>query len=871
MEGEMRVRANIMDFKGLIAIVTPQLAGVRGNDKVAQTVRAVSENLQRNQVGNIVVVPASCLDRLKNAKDRGAYFDGTSDGIHVIALKSKWNELYPSHENGIEQILSFGNNFWGLLQNKKLGEVGLVNGHDWPMGLLFWEQSGFTGDIATIFSLYDPLSWDWILPRTAHDKELWPAFEDRLAGPFHKEGVSCFKAGVLSADYVTLWTYEQMEALKEFGGTNDYSGFMKHLMGPSGNKRKFIVIGRLGDSWTPASDEALPQNNKLRIDQIYRQALFGTGYEFSRNLMAYPKEEVAALYMSITEKNPEDKRAQILLERMKKAHPDLHEIKVFPRYVVNYPSGQEVISSGYRGNMGGLLQVIKEGIMANGGSGKKNQLSLIFLNGGDGERGFVCTLNSCAKGELVMGNRTIGAISQDTAAVIGRQLPINNGWAVIYGCDNYLIPNGEIIIGDHHLSEAKQGIILFGQPQKVRGATDAELDGLKSLGVFVVDPVSGDILSFGEKKQREGKFDRKWAEDLLDKHGGDNCYKNTFFFAIRSDVLAALQEGYERPSVLNHKPMHEAYDLDISNHFTSALFLTRPEWEERFSNSKHPSSKGFAFDDWMFLWDNAHRVLEIAGGAVGGASIGEGKETWSDIGTIEEHYFKFKNIFAQDDNIRMISREMMGIPNDRNIVRSVTKGVTLPKGGNYFLSRAIFKKGGSVGNNVIVIDSIFEEAVDIPDNSIIIGSRIYKIDMSGSKAEQFIYFLHQDSSDARLVIRDNCAYSSIYLLNHQKVTGVFPIFLKGKEVSPTKEKDEYLGEYTKDGKMVQQPIVGIKTISDPMLLERLKAVTNSDDIAELSTPSVKNLKRVNSLRYSDDARKNLETDIEVLLLSMGIT
>jgi len=854
-------RVNLLNFRGPVLIASPEYPGVIGTSVIGDAVRQLGQNLRQQGIRSIVVIPGGCIDTFRGANKVGDLFEASIDGQPVIALASKFKNISPDPATEMEAILEFTHLFWREISEHNFGNISLINAHDWPMGMLFLLKPAKSKGIPKVFT---PYSSDRLIHLSPDQIKQWA-----VSQAFHRGCISGFKAGVWGADLVTMWTNVFMQHLLRDEDGNTYSDFMTDMVG-TGNLHKFFVLEHGGHAWTPADGTHMTLEYTRRMEQAYLRAMYGEGYEFSLKIGKYGKSEISTLVISLTEKNPEDERAQILFERMKKYHPDITDIRVLPKAVQNYPG--EVRSKGYRGNMGGLVQGLKEVCAKyDGKENGRGDVSLVFLNGGDGERGFVCTLNSCNKGELMLGNKTIGAISQDSAHLIAMQLPVGHAHVIAFGCDNYLMPNGEIKVGDHLLNRAKQGIILFGQQVKLKDVHIEQVDYLKDFGIFFVDPVTGQIMCFGEKVKKDGKFDLKWASDQLDKYGGDSCYINTFFFAFRSDVAVAMCEGLDKKSTLDpRKAMHEAYDLDISNHFTSALFATKEEWTVRFDKEKKGSSKGFAFDDWMYLWEYAQNVKKVAGDkpelVIGGANVGDGKETWSDIGTIAEHYYKTRAILSDNSSIRNVSRQAMGLVTNTNVYRSVVGSVELPKEGECFISRSVFRKGAKIGKNVIIIDSIFDKYVDIPDNTIIVGSRLYHVKFaSHTSAEKFIYHVQQDPSE-ELVVKDNCAYSTIYLINGKKMTGVFPIPLTGKEDSPNKdEKDAYLGHYIKDGKMVEQPIAGLEKITDDKLLERLKAVNPDDQDPDLSRPSVKHIKRLNSLNKTDEVQKELLEDIEEVI------
>lgn len=855
-------RINLINYPGKVILAAMEMAGVRGKSRAAHMVRDTADFLQKRGVQATVVLPSSGVENF-NAQSLGSAHLGRVDRIEVLAVDSQLTTLYPEGPLALSQIRSWANNVWEVIAHGKLGRVGLLHGIDHPAGILLWEQSEGLAGIRTVFMPMDPVRFDQVMPIQSEGE--FRRFGDPMRGSFHQGGISGFKAGVLASSVVTLWDVAQLNELRDPQKTT-YAGFIKYLA--ERESGKFHILGR---GWTPDSESSIPRSYITEIISVYLKALYGTGHEFSVNVGGIPLKDIDVALVSTAEKNPEDLRSPILLQRMKDAHPEIGLIDTAIRYVARYP---RPVEQGFRGNMGGVVQMLKE-IVENPMFLSQNPQGnfFAFLNGGDGERGFVTTLNSCVKGELVLGERSIGAMSFDSAAMVARQLPSGDkGWVVIFGCDNFMVPNGPIVIGDHLLSETKQGLVMLGLQERVMGNSLDRINYLKDLGIFFIDPKTGNILSFREKMQDANQnFDLSTATEMLNLHGGQNVYKNTFFFAMRADVAAVFYRGLCRPSSLDGKPLHETYDLDYSLHFTTpALMENKADWMALYEKK----GKGFARSDWEYLFEHAHRVKELAGG-IGGADIGSGEQTWSDIGTIGEYYSRLSQILDDNETTRRVARKMMGVPESISETRSYLDNVNL-NNGNHYISHTVFKKGGKVGSHVIIIDSLFEEYVEIPDNTIILGSQIYRIKFKPEdRSPKLLYGLSQNSHEAEFVIESNCAHSSIFLLNGQRVAGIFPINLTGKEIrrssSPGKserDRDDQLHYYVLDGKMTAQGIFGIGEIVDGWLIDRL--LNFGTDPGSVEEPSVKNIKRINSLTETNDRLRALNDALDSFLTSHGI-
>jgi hypothetical protein len=682
----------------------------------------------------------------------------------------------------------------------------------------------------------------------------------------HQGGfVSGFTAGLRTADTVTEWYNGFFHELR------DKVPLMASFLAPLIKSGKFEALAA-SRGWRPNQKTNIPVACIEAFELAYLHTIFGRGHDFSVKAGRLPKTKMS-LMISVTEKNPEDPRSPILLERYHRVQPDIPLVDANTRFVDNYSPTQNI---DYRENMGGTVQMLKRAIEDPAFSNQPGPV-LAFLNGGDGERGFNVVLSACVKGELLLGERTMGDLSIDAAALVARQLPDGgDGWVVVLSCDNYLVPNGPIKLGGRLLSRAEQGLVLFGHSVKILGEEPDRLHYLKDLGVFFVDARTGNIASFAEKKadpQDSNKFDLGFAQREIERYGGENAYKNTFFFAMRRDIARALYLGYEKASHKDGKPLHSTYYLNFSDHFTAACMCSKEEWMGRYSNQSK-----FDRNDWAYLWDHANRIKKMSGG-IGGADIGAGDETWSDVGTIREYYSRVTSFLSGDEQVRRVARQVAGIPEFGSVVRSLVNNVELPgKSAPYLVVGSVFKKGGKVGNNVIVIGSLFEERVEIPDNTIVIGSHVYRLKFKpDDRSPRLIYALHQETTDHPLAVESHCAHSTVHLISGQKMHGVFPIMLNGKELEKQPDgrlkQDPYLKAYTLDRKMTSQSLYGMPTINDTALQQRLRDLAPDKDAideATLSFPSVKNLKRLNSLEHSNTAAVALTEAIDNLL-SMGQT
>ncbi|MCU0640703.1 MAG: hypothetical protein MUC35_01295 [Candidatus Margulisbacteria bacterium] len=869
----MERKLNLINNKGPLVHVAREYGNAARHGYLSQLVRRVVER-QRHESGLDVrvVIPFSAgldLKEIEGLQDKGKYLEGLIDNVPVYVIKdgelgpADHEGIYPPEATALQSYAHFANNFWALVREQVFGHDLLAQMWDHPMGWVCSQRPFDLGRVRTIFTPVEPA--DYFM---SFDQSQIQALSLRSIADmehFGGRGVSGFMTGLQFADTVTEWYSGffgdfRREVEQRFPSL---ASFLVPLM--KSGKFEALAASR---GWRPKHETDIPKACIDALELAYLHTLFGRSYDFSINVGRLPKTDMGGLLVSITEKNPEDPRAPILADRYRRAQKDLPVIRTSVRYVANYPGQHD---AGFRGNCGGVVQMLKQ-LDHDQALAERQGPILAFLNGGDGERGFVTTLASCVKGELLLGERTIGDLSQDAGALVGRQLPHGgDGWVVIYGCDNFLLPNGEIKLGDHLLSRAEQGVILLGHSEKIAGRRLNEINYLKGLGVFFIDARSGEIVSFVEKMtdpKNKNDFDLPRAQAMLTQHGGESIYKNTFFFAMRRDVAQAWYRGYEQASELTGQPLHETYDLDFSLHFTTAAMTPNKEdWMTLFKTK----GKGFAHGDWERLWDHAHRIKQMAGG-IGGADIGSGDETWSDIGTIEAFHDRLARLLDRNDDIRSVSRRALGVPEFEAEFQSLTAKVEFANDSHLIL-RSVFKNGGRIGNNVIVIGSVFEEFADIPDNTYVIGSHVYRLNFKpDDRSPRLIYALHQEATDHPLTVEGNSAHSTTHLISGQKMHGIFPIYLSGKESANGPDgmpiKDQFTGHYLLNGKLTNQPILGMTGISDANLQRRL--IDLGTDPETVARPSVKNIKRLTSLSQSDSVARALAKEIRTALFLAGV-
>ena len=718
------------------------------------------------------------------------------NNVDVCVVGKEFSKPYPQGEHSIDEYEDFAKGFIEILKKGTFGKVSVVHAHDYGMGMVFPYIEG--EDIIKVFTVYDPINFDHIFKLKPSHPGL---YHDPFQGYAHNGGLSGLKAGIWTADITTMWDEGYLNQLTE---KTTYKGFLKHI----DNINPFY---RMRTSWRPWDDSEIPESAIESFSRGYLQSLYGKGHKFSINLFREPLCPDKVL-VSVTERIQEqDDRGAMVENSLKEASEEKSlNVEVVRR-------GQKV--KAYGDNVGGLVQMF-EAIFSKGDSGyNKKGTYYALLTGGVGERLMnICMAAGGIKGEVLLGRSTLNQIAIKQAKIIAQQLKDGGeGFVVMFGNDNVIIPNGPIVTGDHLLSAATQKLILFAQPEQVMNIPpEKNIDYLKGLGIMLADPKTGELLEFHEKLAKRDNtgdhFDIDFIKARLEKSEATSVYKNSFYMAMSLDVAELFYKLYsEKTHKDATKKFHEVYAIDWSSRFVEAAISTQQAWMDRY-DTKEEIQKIYDRGDWEYLWKAAQEVKAKAGG-IGVADIGQ-EAKWYDVGTIKELH-RLYTLLVDNSNPeqRDLFREIMKLPLDKTIDNSYVAGVDIKNMENVLISNSVFEKGGSVGRNCVIIDSYFHEYTEIPSNTVVVGSNLYTIDNEQHKSQtksKLIYCVHKND---RFWFNNEVAVASVFFHDGTVKAGEFPIELTGKERVLDAEgqpvKDSILKHYNLDGKIKAQPIKGI--------------------------------------------------------------
>ncbi len=376
-----RTSRNLINRRGPILHVATELKNVGQRGYLANLVHRVASQQISTGLDARVVLPHSPeldLSQLEDIDDQGTHLQGTFDGIPVYVLKHSeevehcFSAVYPTGEDALQDYLHFGKVFWQMVGEEVFGDTPLVHLWDHTAGWMAGQRPMALGRVRTVFTPVEP---------ETHFQDFPLDQIEEYAGQadlFGFRTVSGFMVGFEHADVITEWHRGFFGQLKK--NVPVLNPFLTPFL-KRGNVHSLRCAG-----WRPVQETELPSACIDALNEAYYQALYGTGYDFSIQVADAPMTDVDALLVSAVEKHPEDRRSPLLVRRMKQEHPDIGRIEAVTRYVARYLG--EVIQ-GFRGNVGGVVQMLKN-IDENPDTNPQG-LYFAFLNGGDGERGFVTT------------------------------------------------------------------------------------------------------------------------------------------------------------------------------------------------------------------------------------------------------------------------------------------------------------------------------------------------------------------------------------------------------------------------------------------------------------------------------------------------
>jgi hypothetical protein len=666
------------------------------------------------------------------------------EGVPVYVLKSSSCRPHPISRD--KEYKHFSAAFWKMMEAKHdplFPKVALIHGHGQAISSIFADALESSSGIKTIFTPY---------ARDQITKDI--------------------KFSMAFADMTAVWTKGDLDHFLSSRYWNSFNAAINKgnvsILSSSNNHFK--------DKQFTAGDSALTQELFNNMYYAYLKTIYSSGYDLSLNIM---KNEYNPSYVlvDVTERLPAnvESKATILTEELQKA---LHI-----KNIMCVGKGQAIGEAGYKGTLGGIIHLFREISKLCGKDPENRGPFFGVLDAGSASRLSIVSLASGGKGRVKFLDKTFNEIMLRQQSLLAQQLPgYGKGWTVISSNDNFMIPYGPVMIGNDFLVNAKQKIIMFAKKINIRGVHRSDIHYMKDLSTILAHPSTGTLSEIQvRKKDQAGEYDMESILLKLNKMGGGEIHKGTYFFAMTNDIVRLMNKKYSVPSVKDKRPMHETYSIDFEKTFIEAAVMDKDVWMKKYSDSESIKNE-FVKEDWEYLWNAADSIKESAGG-IGVASLGE-ETIWADLGTLKEVVRVMLEIVrGRSDDIPI--RKMLNIGEKASVENSYIRGVSLrplevtPEGAYnlFFIRDSVFLKGGKVGENCIIVNSIFEEYAQIPDNTIIIDSHIYET--SGSiNTKQFLgklLYRYDPQPSAVTEFKGGIAQSTMYLKDGGQFTGLMPI------------------------------------------------------------------------------------------------
>ena len=771
----------LIKYKGTIVHVSNRLLGLNETCNFpGRAVLGIARRQKAMKLDVAVVVPQfkDIKKSLKYETVNPACIKYEIRGIPVYVLTGpSYKGKITSWKQGYEH---FPAAFWRLMEEKKLfPKIALVQGHGQTMASIFADVPESLSNIKTIFTPY-------VIKKVTRD----------------------MKIGMVFADTTTIWTRgDWSKLLKSYYGNFFENAFeRKNVFILSASKSLFNEI-----SFTKQIIKEIMNN----LYETYLKTIYSSGYDLSMNILKN-KYVPSNVLINVTERMQEktESKGEIISKGL--------NASLRCGNIMHVSRGPAIGVTGYRGNFGGIIQMFSKiaSLKSNG-----NDSLFAVLDGGGASRLSVVGLASCGKGEVRLIDKTLNEITIKQASILAQQLPdYGKGWTLLSSNDNIMIPYGPIMNGRDFLHNAKQKILIFAKKIKVRGVHRSDVNYLKNLVTILADSKSGSLseLYVHKKDPVDGEYDLDFILSRLNDLGGDEIYKGTYYFAMTNDIVKMMAEAYSVPSKKDGKPMHETYELDFEMDFIGALAQSREEWMKKYSLTNIergvPIAQIYNVDDWEYLWETANKIKQAAGG-VGIASLNE-ESIWADLGTLKELVrVSLETVRGRMDSAPL--RKLLDMGEKSSVENSYINDVSLPPSEEtaqgilhpFFIKHSVFRKGGKVGKNCVIVDSVFEEYAEIPDNTIIIGSHIYKASTPESSDRQDgLIYMYRPRPDIVTNFKGGLAQSTVYTMNGVAFNGSIPIRLDldvpklaGKDFS----KDPILKHYVLNGNIAEQEIYGI--------------------------------------------------------------
>ncbi len=646
-----------------------------------------------------------------------------------IGIPTYLIECFSNEAHSLDEYESFARTYWTLQENNHFGNVAIVNAHD----DMAFSLMTYSGDVSRrtrkVYIPYNPL-----LPGADH-KILRGTNE-----------ISSFEEGVRHSSLTILWDEDFRRKLMD--STYGY------LLEEEPYTKFFILTGQRFNtlSWDPTMDSQYCCSPEVarNLSMAYALSLFGRGFDFSTSILRSAEGIIDTTFVLNSSRSNRESRAPITTETL---NLDPLTAKIQRSIVVKERFRD---FEGFKGNFGGFIYLMTLGMSDPGYN--RERTNIRALNSGMGERlGNICIAAGLSKGDVQLGLKKFTQIAIDQAAVIVKQLPqAGEGWSILCSTDNLLRAQRFLKIGLYKpLSEATQKIILFAQPVEVPiHQSDAHtINYLRELGVLGSDPETGDLSSFTEKPsdpEDKTHLDFKRVRQICDATGSNFVFKNTFYMAVKADIEERMVELYSQESMLSGDAIFNTYHLDWSKHFVEPSTLSEEDWIAKFDAQAGGEIKNGAIPnrtDWHTLWVIAQTLKKEANG-IGVCDIGE-KALWSDVGTIKELADKYLDLVSDTNQSssrerRLVLRDICGIRREAIIENST--GITIADLSHSsraperaLVLNSTFKNGGKISEGCVVIGSTFEEYVELPPNTIVVNSHIYRIGQTSAEGTKFLY------------------------------------------------------------------------------------------------------------------------------------
>jgi len=574
----------------------------------------------------------------------------------------------------------------------------------------------------------------------------------------HSGQLSLLKAG-MNADLILFNSEDDLaDAMKR--SELEIWGFISEMK----NSGKVISILPIAENIY----ESLPSSYGRGVTEIYRQLLQGGKYSLDLYLTMMKEIEngnyrMEGIFRNI--KNWELGRAEVLKQ---------YEARNILSPVYLSAVTNEIISEepGTRTSSGSAIIGILNDKLATMG---KSDKCVLPLDAGENTKTWGIGLAAGRiKGLIRILGKQIGEQVLNQSVSFFAQLPKNGlGWMLPFASDNIVFTE-RIMVGNRPLNETKYGLVLFAQPENMdRDINLPEMRKLEQFGILTVNEETGELDSFLEKPK---------IEVIISKIKNINsnwCYKNTFIMAIRRDIAELMVNRYSEQSKANDGKTILEKGIDWSRHIIEPMCMSLADWKKgateggRGWGANKQDSK-VSKEDWELLWEIAQDIKDASGG-IGVGNLGV-NSWWADTNNAYEIHYANYLATSYVEAINRNIRELFGVPLDADVQNSLADNVTLPQSKhNYLIMNSIFKKGGKVGKNCVIIDSVFEEEIEIPDQTVIIGSHIYQVDNKESVTECGSLIYNLDTEGAAFKFHKMMAQMSIYLKDGRKVNGIHPV------------------------------------------------------------------------------------------------